>query len=268
MGGSTGVLFLCGPGSGDSSSANEPRTTTARPTTAESTSTTELVLGGPDAGLVSVGSGASALVEAEGLLFVTNRREGTVSVVDPEGRTLIADIETGLQPERPMTAAGLVWVANGGSGDLSVIDPRALEVVATIDVGLNPRTPTMIDDELWVASFVGGTMTVIDPTTFEVVESFELGPQRSGVSQPALGETKIWSTLFDEGMLVGVDPVRRQAIARVEVGRWPSPPIVAEGTFGPPMTTGDSLLSTRQPAQSRRPSKRVPARALPYSPRD
>ncbi len=75
-----------------------------------------------------------ALSDDENFLFVTNRTDGTASLIDTRGNTAIADIAVG---EEPISVAfsplgGTAYVAGAG-GRITVIDPKRKKAIATID---------------------------------------------------------------------------------------------------------------------------------------
>jgi YVTN family beta-propeller protein len=83
-------------------------------------------------------SGTPAVVDSRGVAA-----SGTVSVVDLQAKTVIAEIEVGLQPGGLALdeAHGRLYVANANSDTVSVIDTRSLQVVETIAVRPDPSLP-------------------------------------------------------------------------------------------------------------------------------
>ena len=73
-------------------------------------------------------------------LYVANGRARTVSIVDLQGSTVVADVRVGARPWGVgLTSDGkFLYTANGSSNDVSVIDTASLNVVATIRVGATP----------------------------------------------------------------------------------------------------------------------------------
>lgn len=66
-------------------------------------------------------------------IWTVNPDNNTVSVIDSETRSLIAEIAVGASPESLAIAAdGRVWVTNKQDATISVIDPASLNIVATI----------------------------------------------------------------------------------------------------------------------------------------
>ncbi|GIV16058.1 MAG: phosphoesterase [Armatimonadota bacterium] len=83
-------------------------------------------------------SGTLALIDTRGVAS-----SGTVSVVDLQTRTVIAEIEVGLQPSG-LALDGVhnrLYVANANSDTVSVIDTASLQVVETISVRPDASLP-------------------------------------------------------------------------------------------------------------------------------
>lgn len=75
-----------------------------------------------------------ALSDDENFLIVTNRTDGTASLIDTRANTAVAEIAVG---EQPLSVAfsplgGVAYVAGAG-GRITVIDPKRKKAIATID---------------------------------------------------------------------------------------------------------------------------------------
>jgi YVTN family beta-propeller protein len=81
-----------------------------------------------------------ALSPDERRLYVANGRARTVSVIDLEADSLVADVRVGARPWGiGLTSDGkFLYTANGPSNDVSVIDTASLNVVAEVRVGKAP----------------------------------------------------------------------------------------------------------------------------------
>ena len=79
-----------------------------------------------------------ALVDSHGVAA-----SGTVSVINLQAKTVIAEVEVGLQPGGLALdeARGRLYVANANSDTVSVIDTRSLRVIETIHVRPDPSLP-------------------------------------------------------------------------------------------------------------------------------
>jgi YVTN family beta-propeller protein len=63
---------------------------------------------------------------------------GTVSVIDLQTKTVVQNVEVGLQPTAILAAAGFVYVANTNSDSISVIDPATNTVAETLRIRTFP----------------------------------------------------------------------------------------------------------------------------------
>jgi YVTN family beta-propeller protein len=66
---------------------------------------------------------------------------GTVSVIDLQTNTVVKNIRVGVQPTAILAADGYVWVANSNSDSVSVIDPVGNEVFYTLRIHAFPDAP-------------------------------------------------------------------------------------------------------------------------------
>jgi len=73
---------------------------------------------------ISTGKGSHDLALGKGRVFVTNRDDGTVSVIDVAALRKIADVKTGLQPVSVAWSdlANSAWVAHEGDGAIVAIE--------------------------------------------------------------------------------------------------------------------------------------------------
>ena len=123
-------------------------------------------------GQVEVGSGASGVAVTDTRAYVTNRNDGTVTVINTLDRTVVATIAVGSLPMNvAVTPDGSkVYVSNSGSDTVSVIDSATNTVVATVAVGDHPYGITLSPNgkTLYVANANDGTVTKIDTVTNKV----------------------------------------------------------------------------------------------------
>jgi YVTN family beta-propeller protein len=73
-------------------------------------------------------------------VYVSNGRDGTVSVIDTASQAIVATVKVGQRPwNMAVTPDGTkLYVANGRSGSVSVIDTRSNERLRDIAVGELP----------------------------------------------------------------------------------------------------------------------------------
>ena len=95
--------------------------------------------------LIGIGLLAAALLagiataQAAPLVYVVNQGDGTISVLDPAGNTVIATIPIGQFPTGIAASPGgrQVYVGNAGSNTVSVIDTASNTVVANVAIPCN-----------------------------------------------------------------------------------------------------------------------------------
>jgi YVTN family beta-propeller protein len=104
------------------------------------------------------------------LVYVTNRTDGTVSVIDPVGSKEIHREVVGLLPEGVGVDRGVVFVANSGdptkvSTTVSLIDGGKHTVFATLVVGPGPKAIAVdpVTGRVFVPTFGDDRVRVIQP---------------------------------------------------------------------------------------------------------
>ena len=129
---------------------------------------------------VGVGANPKGVALLDGIAWVANTDDGTVSRIDartmkPEG----APIEVGGQPRAADVLDGHVWVSNGdeesdvdvqagvivepGDGWVDVFDPAEPTSPQTVKVGGSPEGLGVTDGAVWVATGTQQTAVEIDP---------------------------------------------------------------------------------------------------------
>ena len=113
--------------------------------------------------------------------FVSNRDDGTVSVVEVKSLAKVKDLKTGPRPIAlgfsPLAKA--LYVADGDTGTVAVVDPAALEIRARIETapGLGPLR--FSQDGRWgvVVNPAADTVYVIDASTNRLAHTISVGKQ-------------------------------------------------------------------------------------------
>ncbi|HEX5832178.1 MAG TPA: cytochrome D1 domain-containing protein, partial [Gemmatimonadaceae bacterium] len=91
----------------------------------------------PDSGAKPMGAAISPDGE---LVYITNGRGGTLSVIDTGRDSIIASVRVGTRPWGvAVTPDGRkIYTANGPSNDVSVIDAATRRVIRTVKAGGSP----------------------------------------------------------------------------------------------------------------------------------
>lgn len=141
-------------------------------------------------------SGAVALSRDDALVYVADSDNGTLSVVDADKRTKIADINVGKNPEHVAVGPDdTIYVSNRGSRSVSVIRRNQWDApVATVDVGVEPYAMAFADE--------GKTLLVVNSTAIDSTET---------------------------GTLMGIDTRSLQPIFEIPVGDEPRGVVVVNG---------------------------------------
>ncbi|MBI2217614.1 MAG: cytochrome D1 [Candidatus Rokubacteria bacterium] len=111
--------------------------------------------------------------------FVSNREEGTVSVIDVQRLAKVKDVKTGLQPISLAYSrlSQALYVADGETGEIAVIDGQRQEVVARIAAkpGLGPMRFT--EDGRWgfVVNTRHDTVHVLDISNNRLAHTVPVG---------------------------------------------------------------------------------------------
>ena len=116
---------------------------------------------------------------------------------------------------------GNIFVTNEKDDTVSVINPESLEVVATIDVGERPRGIGFSPDgsELYVAVSEENAIAVIDPVAMTVVRKFESGDDPETFDVHPNGN--IYISNEDDAKASVFDPNTGEQVAVIKVGIEP-----------------------------------------------
>jgi YVTN family beta-propeller protein len=161
--------------------------------------------------------------------FVANIGSGTVTALDLDAGTKLADVATGAGAEG--VAVGVdgrrVWVTNREAGTVSALDAGTLEVVATVEVGSFPIRAEVTPDGRWVlvSNARSGTISVIDAESAEVARTIELGVEAQEAEGRLFqfeGESPvpIGIEIAPDGKRAYVAAANADAIAVIDLGEW------------------------------------------------
>jgi YVTN family beta-propeller protein len=120
------------------------------------------------------------------VVYVTNRGNGTVSVIDGKTNTVTGNINVGNSPTgisvNPNT--NMVYVANVLDGTVSVIDGKTNTVTGNITVGFSPSGISVNPNTnvVYVTNYGDGTVSVIDGKTNTVAETIPAGKAPNDIS--------------------------------------------------------------------------------------
>ena len=124
-----------------------------------------------------------AINPTKNMLYITNLRSDTVSVMDGDTDKFLADIKVGSNPEGIdiRSDKNMVYVANSGSNIVSIIDGATNRVLSNITVGLRPTDIAAdtveegLDSFVFVANTDSNTVSVIDARVNKVISNITVG---------------------------------------------------------------------------------------------
>ena len=172
-----------------------------------------------------------------GRLYVTVDNPGSLLVIDPDKRTVIArhDVGSGLPHMVTVTKDETkAWVANAGAGTVTAVRFGPPVRLATIAVGGVPMGMALSRDgrQLYATTRGGNEVVVIDTATDAVLQRIPV------VGEPARllftrDEKQLLVSLMVSGEVAVLDPRSRREVSRFKVGKAPEGLALDEGNgFG------------------------------------
>jgi YVTN family beta-propeller protein len=186
--------------------------------------------------------------------YIVNNGDNTVSVIDTQSNTVIANVTVGNGPTGVAVSADgtRIYVTNAnsyltsvgtggvneetGNGTVSVIDAATNTVIATIPLGYMPGGVAVSADgtRIYVVNSDNNTVSVIDAATNTVIATIPVGIMPDGVAVSPDG-TKVyvtnWNCSYDpismspspyiNGTVSVIDTATDTVTATVPVGNWP-----------------------------------------------
>jgi DNA-binding SARP family transcriptional activator/ABC-type transport system substrate-binding protein len=173
---------------------------------------------------IPVGRGPAGVTVADGLVWVANQLDGTVSEVNPSAGTQVAVITVGIGPTAIASGYGAVWVASVTSDTLSRINAATGEVVSVIPLSSAPTGIAVGAGAVWVVSQETGELLRVDPGDDRPSQAIAIGHSPDGV---AVGAGSIWAA-DTGGTLTRFDP-RTGKMQTIRVGGAPAGVVYANG---------------------------------------
>jgi YVTN family beta-propeller protein len=213
---------------------------------------------------VAVGSNPAAVVGGGGLVWVANRRDGTVTVIDPgTNRTQETIPASGSWPVGQggpglAYAGGSVWVTNARQRQVARVelggDPTP------IPVGASPRAVAAAPnaDIVWVAGRTrsgGGLLARIDARTNQVDLTIPLPQAPSGLAVTADGGT-VWLVIPKDQTLRSFDTRTGEQGEPVRLRLAPDQVALGDGAVWVTSSSSDTVLRV-DPATSKAEEIRV-----------
>ncbi len=121
-------------------------------------------------------------IDADGVVWVTNRGSSSVSRIDPGTHRVIGDaIPVGENPKGIDVSDDAAWIANTDSDSVTRIDTGTQEK-ETFQVGREPRGIVAAFDSIWVSLGEENDVARLDPESGEVSEQIPVGDGPEGIT--------------------------------------------------------------------------------------
>jgi YVTN family beta-propeller protein len=196
---------------------------------------------------VAVGTTPSAVVGGGGLVWVANRRAGTVSVIDPAtNRVQVTIPASGSGPVGPggpglVFASGSLWVANYDQRQVARVEPDA-DPTAIIPIRASPNAIVAAQDTVWVAARTQsgrGLVARIDADANQVGHTIPLRHPPTGLAITPDGD-RLWVVTADRTVhRIDTDAGRVRPIKLPEA---PDQAVYGDGAVWVTSTTGDVVM--------------------------
>ena len=204
---------------------------------------------------VPVGKHPAGVASADGMLWVTNDVDNTVSRIDLTTDKVTRTVTLGGKgypdPAFTATSDGTLWVAARSTGTISRIDTQTGKVTAALTVPANVDGLSVVGDTLWVTSFdpyrcssnhCFSRLTRIGTLSANVTGQFRIGSP-VGIT---FGFGSLWIVNHREMTLTRFNPATGKVVKKLSVR------IRNAGTFEGPEQVAAGLGSVwvSQPAQN------------------
>jgi YVTN family beta-propeller protein len=200
-------------------------------------------------------------------IYVTNRYDGSVSVVDAASHAIIAKVPVGSGPlALAVTPDGQwIYVTTRGGNRVQVLDAGAHRVVASVPVGAGPYGVAVhpAGTFVYVTNRFSGTLSVIEAGRRTVVASVSVGRGPAGLAASPDGE-RLYVANGDGHSLSVIATATNTVVATIAVGAGPEG--VAVSPDGQRLYVANSQADTVSVLSGRdyRLLATVPVGAAPY----
>lgn len=151
---------------------------------------------------VVVGANPHNIAVGDGVIFVTNNDDDTVSMVGYRNQNAIrVDMEVGASPLHVALGEGSIWVTDSGDGAVRRLDPETGATEAVIDVGVWPHALAYAAGSVWVGTETGSFWRV-DPGSNQATR---IDDAEFTTIDTAVDGTDIWIADASGGTVVRFD---------------------------------------------------------------
>jgi YVTN family beta-propeller protein len=198
---------------------------------------------------VPVGTQPAAVVGGGGLVWVANRREGTVTVVDPGDNrvqeTVPASRTGSASDSGPglAFASGSLWVANAEQEQVTRVEPGADPIPIRVNARPSALAAAPGVDIVWMAGRTrsGGLLARIDTRTNQVAGTLSVPHAPSGLAVTADGGT-VWMVTTEDRTLRSFDTRTGEPDEPVKLKRAPNQVTLGDGAVWATSSQSDAVL--------------------------
>jgi YVTN family beta-propeller protein len=199
---------------------------------------------------VPVGTDPAAVAVGGGLVWVANRQDGTVTVVDPGANrvqeTLPASGSGPVGEGGPglAFASGSLWVANAGQRQVARVEPGADPIPIPVNARPNALAAAPDADAVWVAAETkrgGGLLVRIDAGTNRLGRPVSLPHAPTGLAVTPDGRM-VWVATAGDKAISGIDTRPGGAVRRIKLPLVPDQVAVGDGAVWVTSSKSDAVL--------------------------
>jgi YVTN family beta-propeller protein len=199
---------------------------------------------------VPVGTDPAAVVGGGGLVWVANRQDGTVTVVDPGANrvqeTLPASGSGPVGQGGPglAFASGSLWVANADQRQVTRVEPGADPATIRVNARPNALAAAPDADAVWVAAGTesgGGLLVRVDAGTNQLGRPVSLPHAPTGLAITPDGRT-VWVATAGDKAIRGIDTRPGGAVRRIQLPLVPDQVAVGDGAVWVTSSGSDAVL--------------------------
>jgi YVTN family beta-propeller protein len=199
---------------------------------------------------VAVGTDPAAVIGGGGLVWVANRQDGTVTVIDPATNQVQETIpKSGSGPAGQggpglAFASGSLWVANAVQRQIARVEPGADATPISVGASPNAIAAAAPDaDAVWVAARTpsgGGRLVRIDAGTNQITRRIPLPNEPTGLAITPNGRT-VWVATPGDKAIHRVD-ARTGDAERIKLPLAPDQAAYGDGAVWVTSNNGDAVM--------------------------
>jgi YVTN family beta-propeller protein len=199
---------------------------------------------------VGVGTDPAAVAGGGGLIWVANKRDGTVTVIDPDANRVQQTLpRTGSGPTGPggpglAYASGSLFLANAAEQEVARVEPDADPTTIPLRASPSAIVAAPDDDAVWVAARTqsgGGLVARIDATANQVTRRIQLRHAPTGLTVAPDGRT-LWVTAPGEQAIRRIGTRPGGPVTRIELELAPDQVTFGGGAIWMTSSKSDTVL--------------------------